>query len=471
MDMIHDLFELTKSKEVKMIDLRFMDFPGLWQHFSVPVSRLNPEAFEKGYGFDGSSIRGWRQINESDMLVRPDASTAVIDPFAKHTTLILFCDIIEPTTMMPYSKCPRTLARKAEDYLKSLGFADTAYFGAEAEFYIFDDIRYSQNEHEGYFHIDSKEGHWNSGREENPNLGYKPRYKEGYFPVPPQDSQQDIRSEMSVILESMGITIEAHHHEVGTGGQGEIDMRFNSMLKIADQLQLFKYVVKNVSFQHNKTATFMPKPIFMDNGSGMHTHMSLWKAGVPLFAGDRYAGLSEMALYFAGGILKHAPALCAFANPTTNSYKRLIPGYEAPTRLAYSQRNRSAAIRIPMYDPNPKAKRIEFRVPDSSCNPYIAFSALLMAGLDGIQNKIHPGDPLDKNMYDLEPEELAEVPETPPTLANSLDALEADQDFLYKGNVFTEDVVDTWIWYKREKEVNALRQRPHPWEFELYYDI
>ncbi|MFC2170751.1 type I glutamate--ammonia ligase [Calditrichota bacterium] len=471
MDMIHDLFELTKSRGIKMVDLRFMDFPGLWQHFSVPISRLDPAAFEKGYGFDGSSIRGWRQINESDMLVRPDASTAVVDPFAKVPTLILFCDIIEPTTMLPYTKCPRTLARKAEDYMKSLGFADTVYFGPEAEFFVFDDIRYSQNEHEGYYHIDSVEGHWNSGRVENPNLGYKPRFKEGYFPVPPQDAQQDIRSEMTVILESLGIIVEAHHHEVASGGQGEIDMKYAPMLQMADQLQLFKYVVKNVAFSHGKTATFMPKPIFGDNGSGMHTHMSLWKGGIPLFAGDRYAGLSEMALHFAGGILKHAPALCAFSNPTTNSYKRLVPGYEAPTRLAYSQRNRSAAIRIPMYDPNPKAKRVEFRVPDSSCNPYIAFSAMLMAGLDGIQNKIHPGDPLDKNMYDLEPEELADVPETPPTLAGSLDALEADQDFLYKGNVFTEDVVDTWIWYKREKEVDALRLRPHPWEFELYYDI
>ncbi len=471
MDLIHDLFELIKSRGVKMIDLRFMDFPGLWQHFSVPVGRLEPEAFDTGYGFDGSSIRGWRQINESDMLVRPDAKTAVIDPFSKVPTLILFCDIIEPTTMLPYSKCPRTLARKAEEYMTSLGFADTAFYGPEAEFFIFDDIRYSQNHHEGYFHIDSDEGHWNSGREENPNLGYKPRYKEGYFPVPPQDSLQDIRSEMAIILENMGITVEAHHHEVATGGQGEIDMRFDTMLRMADNLQLFKYVVKNVAFNHNKTATFMPKPIFEDNGSGMHTHISLWKGDTPLFAGDRYAGLSEMALHFIGGILKHAAALCAFTNPTTNSYKRLIPGFEAPTRLAYSQRNRSASIRIPMYNPSPKSKRVEFRVPDSSCNPYIAFSALLMAGLDGIQNKINPGDPLDKNMYDLEPEELADVAETPPTLSHALDALEADQDFLYKGNVFTEDVVDTWIWYKREKEIDALRSRPHPWEFELYYDI
>lgn len=471
MDMIRDIFETIKRHGIKMVDLRFMDFPGLWQHFTIPVSRLQPSDFESGYGFDGSSIRGWRQINESDMLVRPDPSTAVIDPFSAEPTLIFFCDIIEPTTMTPYSKCPRTLAKKAEDYLKSLGFADRAYYGPEAEFFIFDDIRYGQNEHEGFFHIDSIEGHWNSGRQENPNLGYKPRYKEGYFPVPPSDASHDMRTEMSLILEQLGIVVEAHHHEVATGGQGEIDMMYGPMLKMADQLQLFKYVVKNVARRHNKTATFMPKPMFGDNGSGMHTHISLWKGETPLFAGEHYAGISEEALYFIGGILKHGPALCAFTNPTTNSYKRLVPGYEAPTRLAYSQRNRSAAVRIPMYSSSPKSKRVEFRVPDSSCNPYIAFSALLMAGLDGMANKIHPGEPLDKNMYDLEPEELAEVPETPPTLAQALDALEADQEFLYKGSVFTEDVVDTWIWYKRENEVDALRLRPHPWEFELYYDI
>ncbi|MBZ0263803.1 type I glutamate--ammonia ligase [bacterium] len=471
MDMIREIFELIKSQGVKMVDLRFMDFPGMWQHFTIPVARLSPDDFENGYGFDGSSIRGWRQINESDMLVRPDASTAVIDPFTKDTTMIMFCDIIEPSTMMPYSKCPRTLARRAEDYLKSLGIADTAYFGPEAEFFIFDDVRYGQNNHEGYYHLDSAEGHWNTGRIENPNLGYKPRYKEGYFPVQPSDSQHDIRSEMSLILESLGLTVEAHHHEVATGGQAEIDFKYEPLLKSADQMQLFKYVVKNVARRHNKVATFMPKPLWGDNGSGMHTHMSLWKDGVPLFAGDRYAGLSEMALFYIGGILKHAPALCAFANPTTNSYKRLVPGFEAPTRLAYSQQNRSASIRIPMYNPSPKAKRVEFRAPDASCNPYIAFCAMLMAGLDGIQNRIHPGEPLDKNMYDMEPEELADVPETPASLEEALDALEQDQEFLYKGGVFSEDVVDTWIWYKRDNEVNALRQRPHPWEFELYFDI
>ncbi len=471
MDIIRDIFELIKSRGVKIVDLRFMDFPGMWQHFSIPVGRLTQDDFEVGYGFDGSSIRGWRKINESDMLVRPDPATAVIDPFAKEPTLILFCDIVEPTTMMPYSKCPRTLARKAEDYMKSLGFADTAYVGSEAEFFIFDDVRYGQSANEGYYHVDSVEGHWNTGRIEEPNLGYKPRYKEGYFPVPPSDKTNDMRTEMTLILESLGITIEAHHHEVATGGQGEIDMQYAPLLTKADYMMLFKYVVKNVALRHGKTATFMPKPVWNDNGSGMHTHISLWKGDKPLFAGDRYAGLSEMAMHFIGGILKHAPALCAWTNPTTNSYKRLVPGFEAPTRLAYSQRNRSASIRIPMYSNSPKSKRVEFRVPDPSCNPYLAFSAILMAGLDGIQNRILPGDPLDKNMYDLEPEELEEINETPADLAGALDALEEDQDFLLKGNVFTEDVIDTWIWYKRENEVDALRQRPHPWEFELYYDI
>ncbi|MBD3167501.1 type I glutamate--ammonia ligase [bacterium] len=471
MDPIRDIFELIKSRGVKMVDLRFMDFPGMWQHFSVPVNQLTEESFEEGFGFDGSSIRGWRQINESDMLVRPDAETAVIDPFAEVPTLILFGDIVDPSTMMPYTKCPRTLTRKAEEYMKTLNIGDTAFFGPEAEFFLFDDIRYGQSNHQGFYFVDSVEGHWNTGRDEGPNLGYKPRYKEGYFPVPPSDSTHDIRTEMSLILENLGITVEAHHHEVATGGQGEIDMRFGPMLRMADQLMLFKYVVKNVARRHNKTATFMPKPLWADNGSGMHVHQSLWKGDTPLFAGDRYAGLSETALYYIGGLLKHAPALCAFTNPTTNSYKRLIPGFEAPTRLAYSQRNRSASVRIPMYNQSPKAKRVEFRVPDPSANPYLAFSAMLMAGLDGIQNKIHPGDPFDKSLYDLEPEELADVPETPPDLAGALSALEKDNEFLLKGNVFTEDVIDTWIWYKRTYEVQAIAQRPHPWEFELYYDI
>lgn len=471
MDVVRDIFELIKSRGVKMVDLRFMDFPGMWQHFSVPVSRLNEQSFEEGYGFDGSSIRGWRQINESDMLVRPDPATAVMDPFASEPTLILFCDIIEPATMLPYDKDPRSVARKAEDYMRSTGLADTAFFGPEAEFFVFNDVRYHQDHNQGFFFVDSQEGHWNTGRDEAPNLGYKPRYKEGYFPVQPSDSMQDLRTEMSLLLELMGMTVEAHHHEVATGGQGEIDIRYDTMLRQADNLMLFKYVVKNVARRHGLTATFMPKPIFGDNGSGMHTHQSLWLENNPLFAGEHYAGLSEMGLYYIGGLLKHAPALCAFTNPTTNSYKRLVPGFEAPTRLAYSQSNRSAAVRIPMYNTSAKAKRVELRIPDASCNPYLAFSAMLMAGLDGILNKIHPGDPLDKNMYDLDPEELLDVEETPATLAEALSALEADQDFLYRGNVFSEDVIDTWIWYKREHEVQALQLRPHPWEFELYYDI
>jgi glutamine synthetase len=470
-DPIRDIFELIKSRGVKMIDFRFMDFPGMWQHTSVPVGQLSKESFDEGFGFDGSSIRGWRKINDSDMLMVPDPTTAVLDPFTKEPTLIIFCDIIVPSTMTPYSKDPRNLTRKAEEYMRSLGFADTAFYGPEAEFFVFDDVRYHQDNNQGFYFIDSKEGHWNTGSDEGPNLGYKPRFKEGYFPVQPSDSFQDMRTEMALFMEMMGMTVEAHHHEVATGGQCEIDIKYESMLRQADNLMLFKYIVKNVAFQHGKSATFMPKPLHGDNGSGMHVHISLWKDGNNLFAGDRYAGLSEMGMYFIGGLLKHAPALLAFTNPTTNSYKRLVPGYEAPTRLAYSQSNRSAAIRIPMYNSGPKSKRVEFRVPDASCNPYLAFSAMLMAGLDGIQNKINPGDPFDKNMYDLDAEELVDVEETPATLSDALDALEADQDFLYKGGVFTEDVIDTWIWYKRENEVDALRLRPHPWEFELYYDI
>jgi len=471
MDTIREMFEMIKAKGVKMVDLRFMDFPGMWQHFSIPVARLDKDSFTDGFGFDGSSIRGWKQINESDMLVMPRAETAVMDPFASVPTLILICDIVDPTTMQPYSKDPRSIAFKAEEYMRSLGIADTASFGPEAEFFIFDDVRYGQTNHQGFYFLDSDEGHWNTGRDEKPNLGYKPRFKEGYFPVPPSDKQQDIRTEMAMLLEEMGMTVETHHHEVATGGQAEIDIMHAPMLKQADNLMLFKYVVKNVALRHGKTATFMPKPLFGDNGSGMHTHQSLWKDGKTLFAGDRYAGLSEMALYYIGGLLKHAPALCALTNPTTNSYKRLVPGFEAPTRLAYSQRNRSAAIRIPMYNQSPKSKRVELRIPDASCNPYLAFSAMLMAGIDGIQNKINPGDPFDKNMYDLEPQELEGVPETPGTLEGALTALEKDYDFLLKGNVFSEDVIDTWIWYKRENEVDALKLRPHPWEFEMYYDI
>ncbi len=466
-----DVLKMAKENNVEMVDLRFMDFPGQMQHFGIPAGKLDADIFEEGLGFDGSSIRGWQAIHESDMLVLPDPSTALIDPFYKATTLVMQCDIADPITRERYSRCPRYIAQKAENYLKSTGLADIAYFGPEAEFFIFDDIRYDQNQYSGYYFIDSVEGIWNSGREENPNLGYKPRYKEGYFPVPPTDSYADIRAEMVKIMIQCGLDIEAEHHEVATAGQGEIDIRFEPLLDMADKLMLFKYIIKNVAKRHNKTATFMPKPIFSDNGSGMHTHQSLWKDNKPLFAGSKYAGLSDMALHYIGGLLKHAAALTAICNPTTNSFKRLVPGFEAPVNLAYSSRNRSAAVRIPMYSPSPKAKRVEYRPPDPSCNPYLAFSAMLMAGLDGVQNKIDPGSPLDKNIYDLPPEELAQVPSVPGSLEDALDALEADCDFLFRGDVFTEDVVKTWIEYKRKNEVDALRLRPHPYEFYLYYDV
>jgi glutamine synthetase len=466
-----EVLALVEKEKVEVIDLRFMDFPGLWQHFSIPARELDEGAFEAGLGFDGSSIRGWQAINESDMLVKPVPETAFIDPFFAAKTLVLICNICDPVTGEDYTRDPRNIARKAESYLKNSGIADIAYFGPEAEFFIFDDIRFGQNEHEGYYYIDSVEGRWNTGRREDPNLGYKPRYKEGYFPVPPTDSQQDIRSEMMLTMEKMGIFIEAQHHEVATGGQAEIDMRFSPLVEMADKLLKYKYVIKNTARKHGKTVTFMPKPLFNDNGTGMHTHISLWKGNENLFAGDRYAGLSEMAMYAIGGILKHAPALLGFTNPTTNSYKRLVPGFEAPVNLAYSSRNRSAAIRIPMYSASAKAKRVEFRCPDPSCNPYLAFSAILMAAIDGIQNKIDPGDPLDKDIYDLPREELAKVPTTPGSLRESLVALEADNAFLLKGDVFTSDVIETWISYKMEREVQALDLRPHPWEFALYYDI
>ncbi len=468
---VSDVLNFIKKEDVKVIDFRFMDFPGLWQHFSIPARELDEGMFEAGLGFDGSSIRGWQAINESDMLVMPVPETGFLDPFLEHKTLVLICNIEDPITGKDYPKDPRNIAKKAEAYLKGAGIGDTAYFGPEAEFFIFDDIRFDQNTHEGYYHIDSVEGRWNTGREENPNLGYKPRYKEGYFPVPPADSQQDIRSEMMLTLEEMGIEIEAQHHEVATGGQAEIDMRFSSLVDMGDKMLKYKYVIKNVARKHGKTVTFMPKPLFNDNGTGMHTHMSIWNGNKNLFAGDKYAGLSQEALWAIGGILKHAPALLAFTNPTTNSYKRLVPGFEAPVNLAYSSRNRSAAVRIPMYSQSEKAKRLEFRCPDPSCNPYLAFSALLMAGIDGIQNKIDPGQPLDKDIYDLPPEELAKVPTTPGSLRESLMALEKDHEFLLKGDVFTEDVIETWIEYKMENEVQAIDLRPHPWEFALYYDI
>ena len=466
-----DVIEFIKSEKVEVVDLRFMDFPGLWQHCSFPVNEFSESTFEKGLGFDGSSIRGWQAINESDMLIKPVAETAFLDPFLQAKTLVMVCNICDPVTGEDYTRDPRNIARKAESFLKKSGIADIAYFGPEAEFFIFDDVRFDQNAHEGYYHIDSVEGWWNSGRVETPNLGYKIRHKEGYFPVPPTDSQQDLRSEMMLQLIKIGIPIEAQHHEVATAGQAEIDMRFNSLVKMGDNMLKYKYVIKNTAKKYGKTVTFMPKPLFGDNGSGMHVHLSLWKGDNNLFAGTGYAGMSDMAMYAIGGILKHAPALLAITSPTTNSYRRLVPGFEAPVNLAYSRRNRSAAVRIPMYSQDKKAKRLEFRCPDPSCNPYLAFSAILMAALDGIVNKIHPGEPLDRDIYDMEPEELAKVPHTPGSLREALDALGKDHDFLLKGDVFTPDVIDTWISYKMKNEVSALELRPHPWEFALYYDI
>jgi glutamine synthetase len=465
------VLEMVKEKKVKVVDIRFMDFPGVWQHFTVPISELEESSFEDGFGFDGSSIRGWQPIHASDMLVVPDAATAQMDPFFKEPTLVLIGNIVEPITLESYSRDPRYIAQKAETYLKSTGIGDTAYIGPEAEFFIFDNIQFESSSNKAFYEIDSIEGVWNTGRNEEPNLGYKPRHKEGYFPVPPMDKFQDLRTEMVLVLESLGIDVECQHHEVATAGQGEIDMRFKPLLQMADQLMWFKYVLKNVAYRDNRTVTFMPKPLFEDNGTGMHTHISIWNKDKPLFAGDQYAGVSQEALYAIGGILKHCNALCAFTNPTTNSYKRLVPGFEAPVNLAYSSRNRSAAIRIPMYSASPKAKRIEFRTPDPSCNGYLAFSAILMAVIDGILNKIDPGEPLDKNIYDLPPEELAEVESAPGSLEESLNALKEDHEFLLKGDVFTQDVIDTWIEYKTENEVNPVKRRPHPHEFFLYFDI
>ncbi len=448
-----------------------MDFPGVWQHFTIPVNKLEEDVFEDGLGFDGSSIRGWQAINESDMILVPQPETAVLDPFTTLPTISMICNIQDPITREDYTRDPRNVARKAVNYLKSTGIADTCFIGPEAEFFIFDDIRFDARAHEAYYHIDSIEGEWNRGRVESPNLGYKLRHKEGYFPVPPADALMDIRNEMMQTMVECGMDVEAQHHEVATAGQSEIDLRFQELVRMADYMCMYKYIIKNVAKKYNKTVTFMPKPLYGDNGSGMHTHISLWKQGEPLFAGSGYAGLSEMALYAIGGLLRHAPSILAFSNPTTNSYKRLVPGYEAPVNLAYSQRNRSASCRIPMYSPSPKAKRVEFRCPDPSCNPYLSFSAMLMAVIDGIQNKINPGDPLDKDIYDLSPEELAEVPKTPGSLDEALDSLERNHAFLVRGDVFTSDVIETWIKYKREKEADAMRLRPHPYEFCLYYDI
>jgi len=471
-----EVLKLASDQKAEFVDLRFIDLPGLHQHFSMPIHQLTDEGFEEGYGFDGSSIRGFQEIQESDMLLIPDPNTAVMDPFTARPTINLNCFVQDPVTGEAYTRDPRYIAKKAQDYLVSTGLADTAFFGPEAEFFIFDQVSFSYTANAAHHFVDSEEGIWRSGEmteiDGSPNLGYKPRHKEGYFPVPPMDKGQDIRSEMVAVMEQCGIEIEVHHHEVGTAGQAEIDMRFDTMLRMADKVMLYKYIVKNVAHRAGKSVTFMPKPLFEDNGSGMHTHQSLWKGGEPLFYDEKgYAGLSDMARWYIGGLLKHAPAVLAFAAPTTNSYKRLVPGYEAPVNLVYSMRNRSAAVRIPLYSQSPKAKRLEFRCPDPSANPYLAFAAMLMAGLDGVQNRIEPPDAVDKDLYDLPPEELARVPQVPGSLEESLDALRADNEFLGAGDVFTKDVIDTWIDYKIASEIDAVRLRPHPYEFHLYYDI
>jgi glutamine synthetase len=465
-----EVLEFAKKNDVQQLDLRFTDLPGLHQHISYPIRVLKEDSFEEGFGIDGSSIRGWAAINESDMLLIPDGKTASIDPFFEVPTLTMVCDVIDPITRQHYDRDPRWIARKAEMFLQNSGVADQCFFGAEAEFFIFDNIRFDQNQHSGFYFIDAEEGRWNSAREKD-NLGYRPRYKEGYFPVPPTDHYQDLRAEMVETMLKAGLDIECHHHEVATGGQCEIDQKFDTLVKSADNMMLYKYIIRNVAYQYGKSVTFMPKPLFGDNGSGMHCHQSLWKGGNPLFAGDLYAGLSQMALYYIGGLLKHARALSAIIAPTTNSYKRLVPGYEAPVNLAYSRRNRSAAVRIPMYSASPKAKRVEFRPPDPSANPYLCFAAQLMAGLDGIANKIEPGEPLDKDIYDLSPEELKNVPSMPGSLDEALEALSADHSFLLKGDVFSEEMLENFISYKRKAEAEAVRLRPHPYEFALYYDI
>ena len=467
-----EVVALVTDEKVEFVDYRFCDLPGLMQHVSVPATQLTEDTFTEGHGFDGSSIRGFQEIQESDMILIPDPSTATLDPFRARKTLIINCFVHDPVTGDAYSRDPRYVAKKAEAYLASTKIADAAYFGPEPEFFIFDDVRFQTNSHSSFYSVDSSEAVWNTGKDEGPNLGYKPRTKQGYFPVPPMDHLQDLRSEIAATLHAVGIPTELHHHEVATAGQGEIGMRFDTLLAMADKLMLFKYVVKNVAWTAGKSATFMPKPIFEDNGSGMHTHQSIWKGGEPLFYNETgYAGLSDIGRWYIGGLLKHAPAILGFAAPTTNSYKRLVPGYEAPVNLVYSQRNRSASCRIPLAQRSPKAKRVEFRCPDPSCNPYLAFSAMLLAGLDGVQNRIEPPEPVDKDLYDLPPEELARVPQVPASLDAALLALEADCDFLKAGGVFTDDLIETHIDYKRANEIDAIRLRPHPYEFALYYDI
>jgi glutamine synthetase len=467
-----DVLSLAKDTDAQVADLRFCDLPGLMQHFSIPIAELTEEGFEDGYGFDGSSIRGFQEIQESDMLLVPDPDSAFVDPFTTHPTLVVNCFVRDPVTGEMYTRDPRYIARKAELYVKQTGIAETSYWGPELEFYIFDSIRFDQNQHEGYYHIDAVEGAWNSGAEEaGKNLGYKPRYKEGYFPVPPMDHYQDLRSEMMANLQKVGVRVEVHHHEVGTAGQAEIDIRYDTLVKTADNVMKYKYVVKNTARRAGKTVTFMPKPIFMDNGSGMHTHQSLWNGSENLFWDELgYAQISDMCRWYIGGLLAHAPALLAFCAPTTNSYRRLVPGYEAPINLVYSQRNRSACVRIPVYYKSPQSKRLEFRSPDPSCNPYLSFSAMLMAGLDGVKNKTEPPEPIDKDLYDLPPEEASQVKQVPGSLEEVLDALEADHQWLLEGGVFTQDVVDTWIEFKR-KQVDEIRLRPHPWEFYLSFDV
>lgn len=464
-----DAVKFAKDQGVKIVDVKFVDLPGTWQHFSIPVEEYSEEIFTEGIGFDGSSIRGFQQIHESDMLLMPDPNSVVVDPVCKIPTLSLICDVVDPITHEPYSRDPRNIARKAEAYLKTTGIADTSYWGPEAEFFVFDSVRFDQNQYSGYYFIDSDEGIWNSGKDGGtPNLGHRPRWKEGYFPVAPADQLQDFRSDVILRLIAAGVPVEVHHHEVATAGQCEIDMRFSTLVDMADHLLMYKYVIKNTAREYGKTATFMPKPLFGDNGSGMHVHQSLWKDGSTLMADPKgYAGLSQTAKWYIGGLLKHAPALLAITSPSVNSYHRLVPGYEAPVNLAYSSRNRSAAVRIPMYSENPKAKRLEFRCPDPSCNPYLAFSAMLLAGLDGIQNKIDPGQPAD---YDIFEHKNGHIKQVPGSLPEALNALANDHKFLLAGDVFTQDVIDTWIEYKITREVDPIRLRPHPYEFYLYYD-
>ena len=464
------VLEYSAKHNAKVLDLRFIDVPGVWQHVSYPIQELTADSFEEGFGMDASSIRGWAQIHESDMLLIPDPNTAFMDPFRDTPTLVMICDAVDPLSRKPYDRDVRNLAKRAEAHLLKSGVADQSFFGAEAEFFIFDSVRFDSRENHSFYYVDSDEGRWNSGRAEH-NLGYRPRYKEGYFPVPPTDHFQDMRTDMVLRMQEVGITVECHHHEVATAGQCEIDFKFDTLINAADNMMKYKYVVRNVAYQYGKSATFMPKPLFGDNGSGMHTHQSLWSKGKPLFAGDCYAGLSQTALWYIGGLLRHAPAVVAFAAPSTNSYKRLVPGFEAPVNLAYSRRNRSAAVRIPMYSNNPKAKRLEFRPPDPSCNPYLAYSAMMMAGLDGIENKIDPGEPLDKDIFELSAEELERVPSVPGSLEESLKALDKDHAFLTKGGVFHKEFIDLWIDYKMSREVKPFQMRPHPIEFQMYYDI